>query len=96
MMVAIVMLRLRIATGALSFLLLGSVVWCQQAAVRAVSTNPPSSGPQNIVIGFVGGFISHDNAVHGGVKLAARLREDYPSGAYVKVFENHRGDAAHR
>ena len=48
------------------------------------------------MIGFVGGFISHDNAVHGGVKLAARLREDYPSGAYVKVFENHRGDAAHR
>ncbi len=96
MMVAIVMLQMRIAAGALSILLLGSVVWCQQAAVRPVSTNAPSSGPQNIVIGFVGGFISHDNAVHGGVKLAARLREDYPSGAYVKVFENHRGDAAHR
>jgi len=95
-MVAIVMRLLRTATGALSFFLLGSVVWCQQAAVRSDSTSAPSSGPQNIVIGFVGGFISHDNAVHGGVKLAARLREDYPSGAYVKVFENHHGDAAHR
>ena len=87
---------LRTATGALSFFLLGSLAWCQQAAMRSVSTSAPSSGPQDIVIGFVGGFISHDNAVHGGVKLAARLREDYPSGAYVKVFENHHGDAAHR
>jgi hypothetical protein len=95
-MAAIVMLQLRIAAGAVPLLLLGSVVWCQQAAVRAVSSSAPSSGPQNIVIGFVGGFISHDNAVHGGVKLAARLREDYPSGVYVKVFENRHGDAAHR
>ena len=68
----------------------------QQASVHAVSNNPPASAPPNIVIGFVGGFLSHDNAVHGGVKLAARLREDYPSGTYVKVFENHREDLAHK
>jgi hypothetical protein len=49
-----------------------------------------------MVIGFVGGFISHDNLAHGGVQLAARLRKDYPSGVYVRVFENHHGEDAHR
>jgi hypothetical protein len=54
----------------------------------------PSS--QIIVIGFVGGFVRHDDLVHSGVQLAARLREDYPSGVYVNTFENHQGDQAHR
>jgi hypothetical protein len=57
----------------------------------AASAKPPA-----IVIGFVGGFISHDNLVHGGVQLAARLRKDYPCGVYVRVFENHRGENARR
>ncbi|HEV2388084.1 MAG TPA: hypothetical protein VGS20_12605 [Candidatus Acidoferrales bacterium] len=49
-----------------------------------------------IVIGFVGGFVRRDDRVHGVVQLAAHLREDYPSGVYVEVFENHRGQEAHR
>jgi hypothetical protein len=77
------------------FLLLGTTA-AQQTSVRATATNAPSNAPPNIVIGFLGGFLSHDNSVHGGVKLAARLREDYPSGTYVKVFENHREDSAHK
>jgi len=51
--------------------------------------------PPVIVIGFVGGFISHDDLAHGGVQLAARLRKDYSSRVCVKVYENHRGEAAH-
>ncbi len=54
--------------------------------------SPPK--PPAIVIGFVGGFIRPNNSVHGGVQLAARLREEYPSGVYVNVFENRRGDMA--
>jgi hypothetical protein len=54
------------------------------------------SAPQIIVIGFVGGFVRHDDPVHSGVQLAARLRQDYPSGVYVNTFENHQGDLAHR
>jgi hypothetical protein len=77
------------------FLLLGATL-AQQASVHSAATNAPSNAPTNIVIGFLGGFLSHDNSVHGGVKLAARLREDYPSGTYVKVFENHREDSAHK
>src|SRR5439155_5814178 len=49
-----------------------------------------------IVIGFVGGFVRHDNAVHGPVQLAQRLKKEYPAGVYVEVFENRRREDAHR
>jgi hypothetical protein len=49
-----------------------------------------------IIIGFVGGLVRHDDLVHGGVQLAARLRGDYPSGVYVEAFENGRGKDAHQ
>jgi hypothetical protein len=60
------------------------------------SAESASPAPQIIVIGFVGGFVRHDDLVHSGVQLAARLRQDYPSGVYVNTFENHQGDQAHR
>jgi len=65
-----------------------------QTLSAAESGAPNSSLP--IVIGFVGGFISHDNAVHGGVQLAERLRKEYPAQVHVEVFENHRGEQAHQ
>jgi hypothetical protein len=49
-----------------------------------------------IVVGFVGGFVRHDDMVHSGVQLAARIRSDYPSGVYVRVFENRRREHAHQ
>jgi hypothetical protein len=49
-----------------------------------------------IVIGFVGGYVKHTNAVHEEVQLAAHLREEYPTGVYVEAFENHRGAQALR
>lgn len=60
----------------------------------AADPTQPKASPV-IVIGFVGGFVKHDNAVHGEVQLAARLRQDYPSGVQVEVFENHRREKAH-
>jgi hypothetical protein len=51
--------------------------------------------PSVIIIGFVGGFVRHDNRVHSSVQLAARLREDYRSGLYSEVFENRRGKKVH-
>ena len=48
-----------------------------------------------IVVGFVGGLVKHDDFVHSGVQLAARLRKDYPSGVHVEVFENRNGGKAH-
>ena len=46
------------------------------------------------MIGFVGGFVAHDNPHHEPVKLARRMHESAPKDAYVQVFENrHRRDA---
>lgn len=46
------------------------------------------------MIGFVGGFVSPNDALHSEVELANRLRHEYPSGVYVQVFDNrHVGEA---
>jgi hypothetical protein len=50
--------------------------------------------PGLIVIGFAGGFVARDNAIHGEVQVAGRLREDHPSGLQVRMFENRRGGQA--
>jgi hypothetical protein len=49
-----------------------------------------------IVIGFVGGLVGYNNAVHSEVQLATRLRYDYPSGVQVRMFENRQGQQARR
>ena len=55
-----------------------------------------SARPPVIVIGFVGGLVRHDDLVHSGVQLAARLRGEYPSGVYVEAYENDRGKDAYQ
>ena len=57
-----------------------------ESAVAAAATQPY---PHVIVIGFVGGFIKHDNPVHSEVQLAARLREAYPQAVDVETFESY-------
>jgi hypothetical protein len=52
------------------------------------------AAPQVLVIGFVGGFIKHDNLVHSEVQLAARLRKAYPVGVDVETFESYHGEKA--
>jgi hypothetical protein len=49
-----------------------------------------------IVVGFVGGFIRHDDPVHSEVQLAARLRKDYPVGVTVQTFESYHGRKARK
>jgi hypothetical protein len=79
------------------FLLLAIPLTCGPTDVaRTRATGSESRLPRAIVIGFVGGFIRHDNRIHGGVQIADRLRKDYPSGVYIEVFENHRGEQAHQ
>ncbi|HXO04321.1 MAG TPA: hypothetical protein VN884_01685 [Candidatus Sulfotelmatobacter sp.] len=67
------------------------------ATAPANSVRPPvdSPSPPAIVIGFVGGFVRHNNPVHSEVQLAARLRREYPQGVHVEVFQNHRGRSAY-
>jgi len=51
--------------------------------------------PSSIVIGFVGGFVGHDNPYQGPVQLAERIRTAFPQGTYVQVFENRRRKQAY-
>jgi hypothetical protein len=60
---------------------------------RSVTEQP---SPAVIVIGFVGGFIKRDNAVHQEVQLANRLRNSYASCVSVRMFENHLGGQARK
>lgn len=65
-------------------------------APHVPETKANAAMPNVIVIGFVGGFIKHDNPVHSEVQLAARLRKAYPSGVDVETFESYRGDQARK
>jgi hypothetical protein len=69
----------------------GLSAWAQ----ADVSPTGPTITPA-IVIGFVGGYVHHDNLVHAEVQLAAHLSKEYPSGVHVEAFENHRGKQAHQ
>jgi hypothetical protein len=90
------------AVGALFLSVLGSSLVASDQDPAAPSVAPAALESEAgtakspyIVIGFVGGFVKHDDSVHSGVQLATRLRTDYPSGVYIEVFENHRREQAH-
>ena len=77
------------------------VTQAQNAMVTSLSLNEPSekATPAKapvIVVGFVGGFVRHDNAVHSPVQLASRIRDGYSSGVHVEVFENRRREEAYQ
>jgi hypothetical protein len=57
-----------------------------------VSPNAPAS----IVVGFVGGFVHDNDFRHVPVQLTQRLQEEYPSGVWIKTFENHHFHDAYR
>ncbi len=57
-----------------------------------ISANAPAS----IVVGFVGGFVHDNDFRHVPVQLTQRLQEEYPSGVWIKTFENHRFHDAYR
>lgn len=74
------------------------------AGPRENNLVPPGSGEATtaaslvphkaIVVGFVGGFVRHDDAKHAEVQFAAQLRARYASAIDVKVFGNHSGQEA--
>jgi hypothetical protein len=86
-----------------------AVTWFARTSVRLLGSllclhfaygqaRPPAAAtlpmPPFVVIGFLGGFVKHDDLVHSTVQLAARLRKDYPSGVSVATFQNRQGDQA--
>lgn len=56
----------------------------------------PQATPSYIVVGFVGGFVRHDNLHHGPVQLAQRIERTVPKDAYVHVFENRHRKTAYK
>jgi pimeloyl-ACP methyl ester carboxylesterase len=64
------------------------IVATAYSAVAAPQTSGSSSSQPAIVIGFVGGFVRHDDLLHPEVQLAGRLRSTYNDTVAVKVFEN--------
>jgi pimeloyl-ACP methyl ester carboxylesterase len=66
-------------------------------SARSLAMPPPAADLHKvIVIGFVGGFVRHDDTKHAEVQFAARLRDRYASAVDVEVFGNHSGQDALR
>jgi pimeloyl-ACP methyl ester carboxylesterase len=69
------------------------------ALSRALDASPlqpqPAAPPSNIVIGFVGGFVAHNNPHHGPVQFAELIKRTIPKDTYVQVFENRRRKQAY-
>jgi hypothetical protein len=79
------------------FLMVSLLLVSGEASSKAQARNAAvSSAEPVIVIGFVGGFVRHDDRVHTEVQLIERLREGYASSVYLQMFENHRGKEAHQ
>jgi hypothetical protein len=58
------------------------------------STTAPGS-TRVIILGFLGGYVRHDDMLHTEVQLAARLRVEFPTETYAEVFENHKASEAY-
>lgn len=61
----------------------------------AATITTTAATSSNIVIGFVGGFVAHDDLRHGPVRLAQLIQQMVPKDTYVRVFENRRRKRAY-
>ena len=48
-----------------------------------------------IVLGFLGGFVRHDEPHHPEVQLIQDLRQEYPPEVYIALFENRKVGVAY-
>jgi hypothetical protein len=85
--------RFRIALAAL---ILFAAVVTPLLAAEGGAMPAAQSTPPYILIGFVGGFVRHDNAHHGPVQFAERSRQWLPKDAHLQMFENRHRKAAFR
>jgi pimeloyl-ACP methyl ester carboxylesterase len=74
-----------LAAAVLPFTCLSTYSFAGSGAIAHASANP-----SYILIGFAGGFVSHDNPHHGPVVLAKHIQSEFPNDAFVQVFENRR------
>jgi pimeloyl-ACP methyl ester carboxylesterase len=68
----------------------------QEVSLRESPSSVTDTTSRNvIIIGFVGGFVSRNDAKHPEVEFAAYLRDRYPA-IHAEVFGNHHGGKALR
>jgi hypothetical protein len=81
----------------LPILALAVCVLCGTAfpATAAKPVPPGATATSTIVIGFVGGFVHHNDTRHAEVQLAEKLRVGYSDRVHVSIFENHHRDDAY-
>lgn len=61
------------------------------ASLRPSSVLPPSQTSSPVmVMGFLGGFVPHDEPHHPEVQLIRDLRQEYPEQVYFGLFENNK------
>ena len=84
--------------GLLCFCLFLAVVLAlgEAGSPSPVITADTSAMPPAMVIGFVGGFVKHNNLVHSTVQVVDHLRNEYPAGVYIQAFENRRREKAYQ
>jgi pimeloyl-ACP methyl ester carboxylesterase len=87
---------LRFARFSILFTTLATFVAIPLWAADGAAVGARQDGPSSIVVGFVGGFVRHDNPYQGPVLLGKSLQRNAPKGTYVRVFENRRRKAAYR
>ena len=86
---------LRISLLVVSFFLSFAFVFGESGSPGPIITTATTVAPPAIVIGFVGGFVKHDNRAHSTVQVVEHLRHEHP-GVYVQAFENRHRERAHK
>ena len=103
------MLKFRVAVIAISLLLPLLSAYANESNLTTSSNDPRATASaatmsepvraggdsRPIVIGFLGGYVRHDDSVHTTVQVAKSLREAYPNAIHVETFENRRANDAH-
>jgi len=71
----------------------------QELTPAAMKPSALASTPEQnhvIVVGFLGGFVRADDPRHPEVRFIRELRQEYPTGAQVGLFENSKVDEAYQ
>ena len=63
---------------------------------KVLPPHATNDGASTLVIGFVGGFVDHNDVRHSEVQLARHLQENYGDRIKVEMFENRQKAQAHK
>jgi hypothetical protein len=80
----------------LCFFPLVAIACAEAGSADPLITTEISADAPAMVIGFVGGFVNHDNGIHSTVQVVRHLRKQYAAGVYVEAFENRHREKAYR